>query len=200
MGQHLAEMLLDLKLHGKRDPLRKTRPFSDDMTTAHSILFNPSISKLRKVKAYRRWLETGQPCVFGRMAAKNGNIFMCIIEEHEILRMQRGDADLKDTIQDYRQVWKRYALDGVASSFVILLVSPSLVNCEPNDQLKELCRRLMLLYMELASLDDDSYHTQREYVFLRGSGPGKKQILKFSTLPNVFCAQGDDVVPLTVEG
>jgi hypothetical protein len=191
MGKHLAEMLLDLKFHGKPDPLRKTKQFSEDITAANSILFNPGLSKLRKVKAYRRWLETGQPCVFGRMAAKNENIFFCLIDEHEVLTMRRGDDDLRDTIQDYRQVWKRYALEGSTSSFVILLISPNLVNCQPDDRLKELCRRLMQLYMELPKLDDDSYHTQREYVFLRGVGQDPTKLLKFSTLPNVFCAQGD---------
>jgi hypothetical protein len=191
MRKHLAEMLLDLRLHGKPDALRRTKPYSEDITAVNSILFNSSLSKMRKVKAYRRWIETGQPCVFGRVAARNENIFMCVIEEHEVLRMRCGDDDLRDTIQDYRQVWKRYALEGIASSFVILLVSPSLVNCQPDDRLKEVCRRLMELYMELPKLDDDSYHTQREYVFLRGIGQDPKKLLKFSTLPNIFCAQGD---------
>jgi hypothetical protein len=191
MSKHLAEMLLELKFHGKSDPLRKSKPFSEDMTAVNSILFNPSFTKLRKIKAYRRWLETGQPCVFGRMAAKNENIFFCPIEEHEVLTMRRGDDDLRDTIQDYRQVWKRYALDGLASSFVILFISPTLINCPPDERLKELCRRLMQLYMELPQLEDDSFHTQREYVFLRGIGGDPQRLLKFSTLPNVFCAQGD---------
>src|SRR5258706_6867164 len=100
MGKHLAEILLDLKFHGRPDPLRKSRPFSDDITAVNSILFNPRLPKMRKVKAYRRWLETGQPCVFGRIAAKNQNVFICPIEEHEVLAMRRGDDDLRDTIQD----------------------------------------------------------------------------------------------------
>ncbi len=125
------------------------------------------------------------------MAAKNENIFFCLIEEREVLTMRRGDEDLRDTIQDYRQVWKRYALDGIASSFVVLLISPSLVGCQPDERLKELSRRLMQLYMELPRLDDDSYYTQGEYVFLRGIAEDPKKLLQFSTLPNVFCAQGD---------
>lgn len=35
---------------------------------------------------------------------------------------------------------------------------------------------------------DDTFHTQREYVFLRGQ---HHDVLKFSTLPNIFCSQGD---------
>jgi hypothetical protein len=111
-----------------------------------------------------------------------------MLEEHEILRMKRGDEDLRDTIQDHRQAWKRYALEGAFSSFMVLLLSKSLVDKEPGDQLKEICRRLLELYMELERIDDDKIVPQREYVFLR-TGPAK--FLKFATLPNVFCAQGD---------
>jgi hypothetical protein len=37
-------------------------------------------------------------------------------------------------------------------------------------------------------IPDDTFHTEREYVFLRRSD---NSLLKFSTLPNIFCAQGD---------
>ena len=191
MNSHLAEMLLELKLHGKSDAVRKTRGFSDDMKATHSLLFDPSLSRLKKLKAYRSWLQNFQPCVFGRVAAKNENIFICLLEEHEILRMKAGDSDVRDTIQDARQCWKRLALDGRHSSFLILLLSPSLIFKEPNDALKEVCRRLMELYMEIPAVKDDTIHTQREYAFLRGVGGDQSRILKFSTLPNVFCAQGD---------
>jgi len=191
MGIHLAEMLLELKLHGPVDRLRKARPFSDDMKATQANLFDPDIPKLKKLKAYRNWLQNFQPCVFGRVAAKNENIFICLLEEHEILRMKNGDPDVHDTIQDARQCWKRLALDGRHSSFLILLLSPSLVTREPGDRLKEVCRRLMELYMEIPSVQDDTIHVQREYVFLRGVDGDPQKIVKFSTLPNVFCAQGD---------
>jgi hypothetical protein len=191
MSTHLAEMLLELKLHGPVDRLRKTRPFSDDIKATQAILFDPDVPKLKKLKAYRSWLQNFQPCVFGRIAAKNENIFICLLDEHDILRMKDGDPDVHDTIQDARQCWKRLALDGRHSSFLILLLSPSLVTREPGDRLKEVCRRLMELYMEIPSVHDDTIHTQREYVFLRGIHGDARKIVKFSTLPNVFCAQGD---------
>jgi hypothetical protein len=191
---HLAEMLLALRLHGREDSLRRRSSFSEDIEAVHAILFNTKYDKRRKIRAYRKWLETppNQPCVFGRIAARNKNVFICLIEENEILQMRNGDDDLRNTIQDYRQVWKRHALDGLSSSFVIVLVSRSLVTKEPNEQLKEICRRLMELYMEIQPIRDDTFHTQREYVFLRQNTPDDtKRLLKFSTLPNIFCAQGD---------
>ena len=108
---------------------------------------------------------------FGRVAAKSRNLFICLLEEHEILRMKRGDIDLHDTIQDYRQVWKRYALEGLSSSFVILFDQCISRGKEPGPQLKEICRRLLELYMELDHIDDDTFHTQREYVFLKKAHP-----------------------------
>lgn len=187
MAQHIAEMILNLRYRGRVDPVRKSHPFSEDIESTHAILFNPRYSKRRKRAAYKRWLESNQPCVFGRVAAKNQFVFVCLIEEDEILRMRQGDQDLRETIQDHRQVWKRHALDGLSSSFLILLVLPSLVDKEPGPELKEICRRLLELYMEVEPIPDDTILPQREYLFLR-RGP---RILKFSTLPNVFCAQAD---------
>jgi hypothetical protein len=192
MPAHLAEMLLSLKLHGRPDPFRRKQPFSEDIEATNAILLSPRYHRRRKIAAYRKWLETNQPCVFGRIAAKNQNVFICLLEEDEVLRMKRGDADLLDTIQDYRQAWKRYAFEGLSSSFLILIVSKNLVDKEPGRELKEICRRLLELYMEVDQIGDDTIFPQREYVFLRRPARnGGAEILKFSTLPNIFCAQGD---------
>src|SRR5437762_8184035 len=188
---NLAEMLLNARFHCRKDGFRTKRAFSEDMEATQAILFSPRYDTRKKVRAYRNWLELRQPCVFGRIAAKNKNVFICLLEEKDILQMRRGDDDLRDTIQDYRQVWKRHALDGLSSSFVVLMVSKTLVELEPSDELKEICRRLMELYMEIDRIDDDTFLARREYVFLRQGERDKLRILKFSTLPNIFAAQGD---------
>jgi len=184
---HLSELLLQSRLHQPADALRSRHAFSPDMEAVHAILFNSKYDRQAKIRAYRGWLEKNQPCVFGKTAATNKNVYICLLEEHEILRMARGDADVMETLQDHRQVWKRLALEGLASSFVILLTSRHLVTREPNSALKEISRRLLELYMQIP-VPDDTYHTEREYVFLRRPD---NTVLKFSTLPNVFCAQGD---------
>jgi hypothetical protein len=185
--KHLAELLLEARLHGPIDRFRSRRPFSADVEAVHAVLFSPRYDRQAKIRAYRKWLETNQPCVFGRIAAANRNVFICLVEEDEVLRMRRGDEDVMDTLQDHRQVWKRLALEGTTSSFVILLLSKTLPTREPNGALKEACRRLLELYLQVP-IPDDSFHTEGEYVFLRR--PDNK-VLKFSTLPNIFCAQGD---------
>ena len=192
MQPHLSEMLLEINYRGTPDGFRKTHPFSEDIESTQAILFNPRYNKWKKMDAYRRWLVGGQPCLFGKAAARTKSVFICLLEEHEILCMKNGDDDLRDTIQDHRQVWKRYALDEPFSSFLVLLVSKRLVSKEPGDKLKEICRRLLELYMEVDRLDDDTILPQREYVFARVQGQeAETRLLKFGTLPNVFCAQGD---------
>lgn len=192
MKPHLAELLLEIRFRNKSDKMRSKRPFSEDIAATNSILFNPAYDRKRKIKAYWAWLARNQPCIFGRMAATQKKVFICLLEEKEILTMRKGDEDLRQTIQDHRQVWKRYAIEGLSSSFVILLISPSLVLEEPSDRLKEISRRLLELYMELPRIDDDSIIPQREYVHLRTPlGEGKERLLKFGTLPNVFCTQAD---------
>jgi hypothetical protein len=117
VAAELAELLLDARFRGASDRLRGRHPFSPDIVATNAVLFNRQFTKRQKIRAYRQWLETNQPCVFGKIAAKNKNVFICLIEEHEILAMRRGDDDVRDTIQDCRQAWKRHALDGLSSSF-----------------------------------------------------------------------------------
>ena len=184
---HLAELLIHSRMHGAADQFRSRCGFSPDMEAVHAILFNPQFDRQTKIRAYRAWLEKNQPCVFGKTAATNKNIYICLLEQHEIVRMMRGDPDVMDTLQDHRQVWKRLALEGRASSFVILLTDRHLVTREPNADLKAICRRLLELYMQI-SIPEDTFQTEREYVFLRRAD---NSVIKFSTLPNLFCAQGD---------
>lgn len=191
MKKHAAEILLDIRLHPKPDRLRKTKRFSADMQSTNAILLNPENTKSQKIKAYWAWLAKNQPCVFGRLAATQKRVFICLLEENEVLGMPRGDDDLHDTIQDYRQLWKRYALDGLSSSFVLAVIGKSLVDETPGERLKEFCRRLLELYMDVPDIPDDTIVPQREYVFLKLAGESDGKILKFATLPNVFCIQGD---------
>ena len=187
---HFAELLLSAKLRAKRDPLRLRSDFSEDIQQVNAILHNPRTKNLSKVAAYREWLRKSQPCVFGRAAAVNKQVFICILDEQEILLMKRGDEDLRETIRDHQRVWKRRALHGLSSSFVIVLTSPSVAMIEPGEELKGLCRRLMELYVD-ARVEDDQIVPRHEYVYLMKETDRRREYLRFATLPNIFCAQGD---------
>lgn len=115
----LAELLLQSRFHGSADQFRSRRPFSEDVEAIHAIVFNAKYDRQRKIRAYRGWLEKSQPAFSDELRQRIRTVFICLIEEDEILRMKRGDEDVTDTIQDHRQVWKRYALDGLHSSFIL---------------------------------------------------------------------------------
>ena len=78
----------------------------------------------------------------------------------------------------------------MSSSFVILIVSPAIAQIAPGPELKELCRRLMELYID-AAVEDDQIVPRHEYVYLAKDDGGRRSYLRFATLPNIFCAQGD---------
>jgi len=50
---HLAELLLDTRLHGVTDALRSRRPFSPDIEAIHAVLFSPRYDRQAKIRAYR---------------------------------------------------------------------------------------------------------------------------------------------------
>ena len=91
--------------YASRDPLRSKSDFSEDIQQVNAVLHNPKVKKLSKITAYREWLRKNQPCVFGRAAATNRQVFICMLEEQQILTMRRGDDDLSDTIHDHQKVW-----------------------------------------------------------------------------------------------
>ncbi len=187
---HFAELLLAAKLRARRDPLRARSGFSEDIQQLNAVLHNPKVKKLQKIAAYREWLRKNQPCIFGRAAATNKQVFICLLEEQQILLMRKGDEDLRETIVDHQKVWKRRAVHGLSSSFVIVIASPSIAHIEPGSELKEICRRLMEIYID-AHVADDEIVPRHEYVYLAREGEGGREYLRFATLPNIFCAQGD---------
>lgn len=187
---HLAELLLAARLRVDRDPMRVKRAFSEDIQQVHAILFGHKSRKLSKIAAYREWLKKGQPCVFGRAAATRKQVFICLLDEHEIVSMRRGDEDLRDTIRDHQRVWKRRALHGLSSSFVIVLNSASLAHLAPGPELKEISRRFMELYIG-TDVEDDTIVPRHEYVYFAKEDEGKRSYLRFATLPNIFAAQAD---------
>lgn len=75
----LAELLLQSRFHGPADRFRSQHPFSPDVEAVQAVLFNPKQSRQVKIAAYREWLERNQPCVFGKTAATNKNIYICLL-------------------------------------------------------------------------------------------------------------------------
>src|SRR5881409_201948 len=126
------------------DPWRDKEGFSQDIEFANRQILDESKSDEEISISLRDWLEDNQPCLFGRLAAgKIDLLSFCILREHDL---EQSDTHIRGKIQKYRLLWRREAFQGRRSGFIILAVSPRIVQAQPNDAIKELAQRLCFLY------------------------------------------------------
>lgn len=90
----------DLVAGLERDSWRSDRrPFSPDMVRCHTILFDPRQTRRQKADAIASWLAESQPCLFGRMEAKQRRLAFCIITENDL---ERSDQAIRQQIEGNR--------------------------------------------------------------------------------------------------
>jgi hypothetical protein len=111
----LLDELLDLL---EDDPWRDSQPFSADLSEVHRTLFDAKAKATARADAIREWLRSEQPCLFGRMAAKE-QIQVCTLTERDLYL---GEDYLRNLIAEYRLTWKRHGSLGEQHGFIILLV------------------------------------------------------------------------------
>jgi hypothetical protein len=95
----LAELMMQSRFHGAADSFRSRRPFSPDIEAVHAVLFSAKYDRQAKIRVYRAWLEKNQPCVFGKTAATNKNVYICLVEEHEVFWQRQNKAPGKTALQ-----------------------------------------------------------------------------------------------------
>ena len=171
------------------DPWRDKEGFSQDIEFASRQILDESKSDEEISVSLREWLEDNQPCLFGRMAGKLDLLSFCILREHDL---QQSDARIRDKIQRFRLLWKREAVQGLRSGFIILAVSRSIVQAEPNDAMKELAKRLCFLYLR-EEIEDNKIHTERLTLAPPSTpkNPDEDQCYEWRVGVNVFAAAGD---------
>ena len=143
----------DLISRLERDPWRSGRPFSGDVRECHNRLFNPGASRDEKAAALSDWLGEYQPCLFGKMEAKQGRLAFCILTENDL---ERTDVEIRAMIQRERRDWKRLASDGGSHGFLIAAVSPRIALARPNNAMLRLTKWLCNLY--LGADEPDAIH------------------------------------------
>ena len=130
------------------------------------------------------WVQKHQPCLFARIAAKRRAITYCIIKDSVL---QKGDAAVKEVIQERRLRWRQAGFNGESSSFVIAVMSRKLAMAEPNAVLKELALHLCGLYLE-ESIEPDRIYLDRIYL----EQPGRpNKTWEWVAGINYFAANGD---------
>ncbi|WP_188914383.1 hypothetical protein [Salinarimonas ramus] len=135
--------------------------FGADIDAAHEVVLDTERPREERLDALLAWASRYQPCLFGRVAARGLRgigIACCWLDDDDIAR---GDEHLRARLQEARRDWKRAALEGGPSGFLVMLASRRLVDCQPSDALVEICRRVADLYfVEFAPVACDVIYTE----------------------------------------
>lgn len=137
------------------DPWRAEEDFSQDIEFCHRQILDDSKSDAEIAEALRAWLADNQPCLFGRLSAGNLDLLsFCILRDQDL---DQSDKHIREKIQRFRLLWRREAVRGLRSGFIIVAVSRKIVESEPNEAMKELARRLCFHYL-LKEIEDDEIY------------------------------------------
>lgn len=168
----------------ERDQWRDEHPFSPDVSACHEKLFRPGATRQEMAAAINDWLCENQPCAFGRMEAKQNRIGYCILTENDL---EGSDQEIRQVVQQYRQVWKRTALVGATHGFLIAVVSRRIAMARPTTNLLALAHKICELY--LGTSHPDKIHLDE--VMLSDKELGEADGRKWKVGVNYFSAQGD---------
>ena len=180
----MSTTVRDLVTSLQPDPWRDTTGFSLDVSSALTDLFNCQEDKDQCASRMNQWIQSHQPCLFGRIAAKLGLITYCVLNEKDL---QKEDEEIRAIIQERRTAWTREAFEGRKSGFVIVVLSSTIAKSLPNEDMKALSLRLCSLYL---LQDIEPNQVCLEDVFLQM--PGSNQTTwRWKGGVNYFSAQGD---------
>jgi hypothetical protein len=179
---------LSAELPGMLDRLPQRDPgqsFGADIDAAHEVLLGPTASSAAREAALRAWIQRSQPCLFGRLAARDGGdkpapkglaLDIIVIDEADLLR---GDLHTAAVIQRARLRWKTRASLGASSAFLVVFNSARLARALPSEELASVCQHLAGLYLhEVGVVSRDVVYT--EAVPLHGDD-GSWRLFKAST-------------------
>ena len=145
-GRMIGDLIEDLP----QDPWRVSHPFSPDMQACHDVLFRAGSSRAQIAASLDDWLASQQPCLFGRMEAKQHRLSYSLLTANDL---ERGDDHVRARIQEDRVVWKRRAMLGESHGFIILAISPRIARATIGPELLRLARHLCDLYLGRDDLD-----------------------------------------------
>lgn len=184
-GGNVIEELRDLLGKLRPDPWRLEVPFGPDFAPSHEELLMAS-DHHAAATVLSAWLarSKAQPCLFGRAAAALGLIHYCFVTEEDVAK---GDAQVRDKIQAARLEWRRKAITGGSSGFVIVVLSDRIARAEPDETLMRFARRVAALYLLRDILADVVYHDD----LLLEVPTTSRALLHWRVGANYFGAQGD---------
>jgi hypothetical protein len=177
-------MIRDLIDDLPEDPWRRANAFSPGVRACHDVLFRAGVSRAEMEEAFNRWLATEQPCLFGRMEAKQGRLAYCLLTENDL---QRGDDHVRARIQEDRNAWRRLARTGRGHAFIIAAISRQVAFAALGPELLRLARHLCSLYLGQDELD----RILHDALILEMQASGGREFREWKVGVNFFSAQGD---------
>ncbi len=180
MSERIATLVKGLQ----PDPWRTSNGFSPDIEEVHKDVLVDSPSPDTVTERIGVWLQRFQPCLFGRIAAKHGQLSYCVILDSEL---NQSDEYIREKIQHARLKWTAQGFSGAKSGFVVLIVSQRIANAIPNDQMKALGRELCGLYL-LDAIEPDRIYLDEVFLEMPGN---RRTTWVWNAGVNYFCAQGD---------
>jgi hypothetical protein len=177
-------MIRDLIDDLPEDPWRRANAFSPGVRACHDVLFRAGASRAEMGQALDRWLATEQPCLFGRMEAKQGRLAYCLLTENDL---QRGDDHVRARIQEDRDAWRRLASTGGSHAFIIVAIARQIALATVGPELLRLARHLCALYLGRDELDQ-IFH---DGLVLEIQAGGGREYREWKVGVNFFSAQGD---------
>lgn len=182
MSHTIANLLTKLS----PDPWRDMTPFSQELEACNRLIFAAGEDRAAIRCALNDWLRRHQPCLFGRLAARQELLGYCILSEADL---SRSDEAICEQIQEARTHWTAEGFAGKKSGFIVLAVSPRLARAVPDRNLRALAEQLCSLYLiEPPEISVDSvYH---DAIFLEKPGSAR-MTWKWLAGVNYFCSNAD---------
>jgi len=184
-GFSMSATIGNLMTQLKADEWRAQTGFSPELqsTLDKTLEFRPGMEE-GVAAALSEWIRHHQPCLFGRIHAKQMAISYCLICEDALC----GDeGKLGNLIQDSRLAWTKAGFAGRSSNFVIAAFSRALAVAVPDDTVKAIAKRVCSLYLQ-EPIESDRVYLDRLWL----EQPGSAQITwEWVAGVNYFSAQGD---------
>ena len=166
-------------------PLPDGTTFGADIDEAHRVLLDSGADPDSRSTVLNRWLARSQPCLFGRLAARQHlgagaakGLAYDVVWVHEDQAVADPDA-AATRIQLARRRWKDRAEYGEVSAFLVVFHGPRLAAARPGPELVDICRGLAGLYLlEFGGIETDVVYT--ESLPLRDTA-GRLSLYKAST-------------------
>ena len=75
--------LRDLARELPQDEMRTTRPFDNEFQQVQERILATAVEE-GKEQLLGAWLSSSQPCLFGRLAARNGQLQYCFLSSEDL--------------------------------------------------------------------------------------------------------------------